>query len=109
MKEESGYEIKVNDLISLGTCFGTKSTDTIYHLFSVDLTGKVQLGTQKDINDMKDELMNNVTKNTNKIYGKGDGSKLEEKAYCFWTDKIDDAVDPLVFILYYRLQKFLGK
>jgi 8-oxo-dGTP pyrophosphatase MutT (NUDIX family) len=40
IEEESGYIVKKDDLESLGTCRGTKSTDTIYHLFAVDVTDK---------------------------------------------------------------------
>ena len=34
LKEESGIEINERELIYLGTCFGTKSSDTTYYLFS---------------------------------------------------------------------------
>lgn len=40
IKEESGYEVKEKDLKSLGTCRGTKSTDTIYYLYAVDVGDK---------------------------------------------------------------------
>lgn len=42
LMEESGYEIKPEELISLGTCKGTKSTDTTYYIFSCDLSNKEQ-------------------------------------------------------------------
>lgn len=41
LREESGYSLDEEEswrIIRLGFSFGTKSTDTIYHLFSVDLT-----------------------------------------------------------------------
>lgn len=38
--EEAGYKVTVDDIISLGTCRGTKSNDTIFHLYTVDLTDK---------------------------------------------------------------------
>lgn len=38
--EEAGYKVSPNELVSLGTCFGTKSCDTIYHLYTVNLTNK---------------------------------------------------------------------
>ena len=40
VKEESGFVIKKDELKSLGTCRGTKSTDTTYHLFAVDIGDK---------------------------------------------------------------------
>lgn len=40
MLEETGYEITRADLIPLGESFASKSADTVYTLFGVDLTGK---------------------------------------------------------------------
>ena len=40
IKEESGYIVEQKDLESLGTCFGTKSTDTTFYLYAVDVDGK---------------------------------------------------------------------
>jgi len=78
--EEAGYAIHVDKLVSLGTCRGTKSCDTVYHLFTVDLS---------------------EVKRTGK--GEGDGSELEKKAHCYWTDNIDEAVDPMVYVMYHRM------
>ena len=39
LSEESGYEIKEPDLINLGKMYGIKSSDSIYHLFTMNLTG----------------------------------------------------------------------
>ncbi len=80
LEEEAGYEATEEDLIPLGTCRGTKSCDTIYHLFSVDLTGK------KKTTDAK-----------------GDGSELEAKAECVWKKSIHDCVDPMAYVAYVRL------
>lgn len=84
LEEEAGYKVKEEDLIPLGSSFGTKSSDTIYTYYSVDLS---------------------IVEKTGK--GEGDGSELERKAHCFWSEHIDDAVDPLVYVMYYRLQKYL--
>lgn len=37
--EEAGYICKESDLKSLGTCRGTKSVDTTYHLFALNASG----------------------------------------------------------------------
>jgi ADP-ribose pyrophosphatase YjhB (NUDIX family) len=79
LAEEVGYEITAQELRSLGTTFGAKSSDTVYHLFAVDLTWK------------------------KKVMAKGDGSVLEAKASCVWTRNISDAVDPLVAVSFIRL------
>lgn len=76
LEEEAGYKVKESELIPIGECFGTKSSDTIYYIFSVDLTGKVQ----------------------NKTLG--DGSELEAKAHCEWHTSIMKAEDPLVYTAY---------
>jgi 8-oxo-dGTP pyrophosphatase MutT (NUDIX family) len=83
MKEEAGYDITEDEIIDLGTCRGTKSSDTVYHLYSVDLTNLEQ---------------GEVTT---------DGSYLESKAHCFWSDTIDNAQDPLVYVLYHKLMNYL--
>lgn len=79
MKEEAGYKISTKELEKWGTCFGTKSSDTIYHLYTVDLTGKKGFEAQ------------------------GDGSELEAKAECIWKDDISDGVDPFLYVLHYKL------
>lgn len=38
LMEEAGIGCKESDLESLGTCNGTKSTDTTYHLFAIDVS-----------------------------------------------------------------------
>lgn len=40
IKEETGYSVDKTELISLGQTFGIKSSDTIYHLYAVDLSHK---------------------------------------------------------------------
>lgn len=79
MREEAGYDIEKNELESLGTCYGTKSTDTVYHLYAVDLHGK------------------------ERYEAEGDGSYLESQAHCFWARDIEEAMDPILFTLYHKL------
>lgn len=38
LREESGYDINKNKLIDLGSVFGIKSSDGIFHLYTCDLT-----------------------------------------------------------------------
>lgn len=40
LQEETGYTATVAELISLGTCYASKSSDTVYSIFAVDLTGR---------------------------------------------------------------------
>lgn len=80
--EEAGYDIESTDLNYLGTVFGVKSTDTVYHLFTVDLTSFDQTG-EAD----------------------GDGSELEKKAWCEWVDPevvLDEMVDPMGYAIFAR-------
>lgn len=83
MKEEAGYDISSNNLISLGTSFASKSADTIYYLYSVNLAG---------------ETKGIVTT---------DGSVLEKKATCVWMSYQEllnsDIQDPQVYVLLTRL------
>lgn len=80
MAEEAGYEVEKKDLILLDKTFGTKSCDNVYFIFTIDLTGKEKT-----------------------LDASGDGSELEKKAHCFWSDTIDGAVDPLVYVAYYGI------
>ncbi len=63
--EETGYAITKQDLISLGTCFASKSADTVYHLYTVNLTDYEQ-----------GEIL-------------GDGSSGEADASAVWVDMKD--------------------
>ncbi len=72
MLEETGYLITEHMLQDLGTCYASKSADTVYHLFAVDVTDLEQ-----------GEAL-------------GDGTRLESEALCFWlflkdTAEIQDA------------------
>lgn len=79
--EETGYIATVEELISLGTSYASKSADTVYHLYTVDLTDRVA-----------GEAL-------------GDGSRLEAEAKAIWVSK-DELVtckDPQVAVMYLRL------
>lgn len=79
LEEEAGYEVGPNEVRSLGTCRGTKSTDTTYHLFTADLSFK------------------------RRAEARGDGSRLEALAECFWSNAPTSAVDPMVAACFVRL------
>ena len=61
MAEEAGYEIKESDLLNLGECYGSKSSDSIYSLYGVNLTGKKKT-----------------------LDASGDGSELEKSGTTEW-------------------------
>ena len=86
LAEEAGYEINRNELKFLDISRGTKSSDSIYYLYTVDLTDKEKT-----------------------LDGSGDGSELERKANCFWSRTIDDAIDPLVYVMHHRVNKIIGR
>lgn len=81
LHEEAGLKVDPSEIKSLGTCYGVKSSDTVYHLFAVDAN---------DATEVKAE---------------GDGSELEKKAWCEWVNpkKLIDAQDPLLTMLFVRL------
>lgn len=83
VREEAGYIITDKQLIDLDMVKISKSSDTDAYLFAVDVT---------NLTPEKPE---------------GDGSFLETKAHSFWTNSISESVDPLVYVLYYKLQKYL--
>ena len=87
LEEESGYEMSAVDAISLGTCRGTKSTDTMFHLFTFNLTQR--------------EPTKPLTVE----------SPHEGMSYCNWVklEDLDDEwhfQDPLVSVLYTKLFSF---
>jgi len=81
--EEAGYDIDMQDLCFLGKIYGTKSCDTQYYLYTIDLT----------YYDRQEAT--------------GDGSELEKQAHCFWGKFINDSLDPFIYVLYHRLQGVL--
>lgn len=87
LKEETGYKANKKDLIFLRMCYASKSSDTIYYLYSIDLTGKRQ--------------------------GKatGDGSVLEAQSTSKWLLEKDilDCYDPLASVNLLRLKEYLKR
>lgn len=83
--EETGYSVGVADLIPLGESFASKSSDTVYSLFSVNLTG---LTPREAI---------------------GDGSTLEAEGEAVWLpgSQIKHVRDPQVAIMYLRVLSHL--
>jgi len=82
LKEEAGYTVNKKQLISLGISYASKSSDTIYYLYSIDLTHAEQGEATTD------------------------GSELEKNASCIWVDKKDliSIKDPQVSVMFLRLQ-----
>jgi len=85
LKEEGGYEIEDIQLIDLGTSYGNKSCDTVYYLYTADLTEVP-----------RDDA-------------EGDGSDLEKQSYCEWKDSIDGAVDPFVYVCFRKMRSYIGE
>lgn len=85
--EEAGYQATPGELIRLGMCRGTKSTDTVYELFAVDVSRKVQ------------------------HEAPGDGTRLESEAETAWLtgDEVHVVSDPTVAVMYLRLRAALGR
>ncbi len=81
MLEETGYAITARDLIPLGTSYASKSTDTVYSLFSVDLGGRTA---------------GEAT---------GDGSQVEAESRAVWCNVADlvNVQDPQVAVMLLRL------
>lgn len=85
MWEETGYRVEPGELVSLGESYASKSADTVYHLYAVDLTGKEQ------------------------HEAPGDGSRQEAEALSIWVhgDEIPDIMDPQVLVMALRLTRYL--
>lgn len=81
MLEETGYAITRAELIPLGESYASKSADTVYTLFSVDLTGR----------EAGEAL--------------GDGSRLESESAAEWVTGAELAcvMDPQVHVMFVRL------
>lgn len=81
LREEGGLKAPAGVLRKLGTCRGTKSVDTVYHLFAVDAA------------------------KAEEVEAEGDGSHLESLARCVWVkpSEVAKAEDPLLPMLFMRL------
>ena len=86
IKEEGGYKVESSQVINLGQVFGSKSSDTIYFLFAVDLTNA----------GCPDKLVCE--------------SELEKHSYNVWIDARDsfEISDSLFNCIGYRLLNFLN-
>lgn len=85
LHEESGYNVSPEGFFSLGTSYASKSADTGFILFSVDLTGVPQEAHT------------------------GDGSQLESEAESLWVTEREllDIEDPQVHVMLNRLNHHL--
>ena len=81
LREEAGYIVNEDEIISLGTTYSTKSSDSVYHLFAVE-----------------------ITQETSKIKAVAE-SELEKTSYCKWVSKeeIIEAKDPFIIVLMTKL------
>lgn len=81
LEEESGIKADKDELIDLGTVRPSKSADTTFYLFGINLDD-YEIGEAK-----------------------GDGSKGEEGSYCKWVSKDDliNCKDPIVHVMILRL------
>lgn len=61
LQEETGYTVPIGNIISLGTCHGVKSCDTIYFIYAVDVTGLPGNGnSEKATTDLNEKIARNV-------------------------------------------------
>jgi len=84
LREEAGYNIKKDSLLFLGKSKDSKSTDTDYWLFAVDVTDR----------DHKKPS--------------GDGTKIEQSAKNIWV-KNPDTADPLTASMAVKLLNKMGE
>ncbi|MEU8334832.1 NUDIX domain-containing protein [Micromonospora tulbaghiae] len=84
--EEAGYTITRADLLPLGESYASKSADTVYSLFAVDVTGRVQ------------------------GEAAGDGSRLEAEGSTVWLNagEVCRVRDPQVGTMVLRLADHLA-
>lgn len=80
--EEAGFVITRDDLISLGESYASKSSDTVYSLFAVQISPTSEW-----------------------VKPSGDGSALEESGFCRWMheSELPTVRDPQVALMALRL------
>lgn len=80
--EETGYEIPRDELVPLGVSYASKSSDTIYSLFTADLTGLVP------------------------GVAVGDGSQVEAESAAVWVPAagLVGVMDPQVSVMWVRIE-----
>jgi len=83
LKEEAGYKVSPEQMIPLGQSFASKSADTVYHLFTVNLNGAEQ---------------GEAT---------GDGSYLDTTATVEWEKRPWECHDPQLSVMFCRVKVFL--
>lgn len=88
LREETGITVPERALVSLGTVRGTKSTDTVYHLYTADVTD--YLATAVDVEGEDDN---------------------EKRAYNEWMDPSaigTKGQDPILYTLLFRKSSLVG-
>ncbi|WP_436838752.1 hypothetical protein [Nonomuraea cavernae] len=87
MLEETGYTITADELIPLGESYASKSSDTVYTLYSVNLTGRTA-----------GEAI-------------GDGIRIEAESRAVWMypGALADLRDPQIVVMYVRLTAHLSR
>lgn len=60
LQEETGFVAPIENIISLGTCHGVKSCDTIYSIYAVDVTGLPGSGNSEEPQDLNESVAKNV-------------------------------------------------
>lgn len=84
LKEEAGFEAKHDELIDLGTSYVSKSSDTVYYLYAIDVT---------------DKKSGEAT---------GDGTKQDAEGTIEWFER-PQSDDPQVAVIYLRLLRHFGE
>lgn len=85
LEEESGYVATADQLIDLGFCMGSKSSDSIYHIFAIDVTGMP------------------------KGEAKGDGSYCESHGRTVWVEDVSKGIDAQAAMAALRLEAWFRR